>query len=83
MNEKLMKDLSKQLEEVLNQHGWEAMMKVIEDEIQTAYNMACDPAFDNGYDIGYEDGFADGLSFEDDMIEQDNCVNNSGTKLLS
>lgn len=79
MNEKLMKDLSKQLEEVLNQHGWEAMMKVIEDEIQTVYNMACDPAFDNGYDIGYEDGFTDGFNF----IEQDNYVNNSGTKLLS
>lgn len=79
MNEKLMKDLNKQLEEVLNQHGWEAMMKVIEDEIQTAYNMACDPAFDNGYDIGYEDGFTDGFNF----IGQGNCVNNSGTKLLS
>lgn len=79
MNEKLMKDLSRRLEEVLNQHGWEAMMKVIEDEIQTAYNMACDPAFDNGYDIGYEDGVTDGFNF----IEQDNCVNNSGTKLLS
>lgn len=83
MNEKLMKDLSKQLEEVLNQHGWEAMMKVIEDEIQTAYNMACDLAFDNGYDLGYEDGFTDGLSFKDDMIEQDNRVNNLDAKLLS
>ena len=83
MNEKLMEDLNKQLAEVLNQHGWEAMMNIIRDEIQKAYNMACDPAFDNGYDIGYEDGFNDGLCFEDDMIESDNCTNNSCTKLLS
>lgn len=30
-------------------------------------------AFDAGYDLGYEDG----------IWESDDCVNNSGTKLLS
>lgn len=62
-----MEDLSKQLEEVLNQHGWEAMMKIIKDEIHTAYNMACDSAFDNGYDSGYDDGFADGFTSKEEL----------------
>ena len=43
--------LSKELENILNQHGWDAFVDYVGDRIKLSYK--------NGYDVGRNDGWCE------------------------
>lgn len=44
-------ELSKELEQILNQHGWDAFVDYVGDRIERSYQ--------NGYDVGRDDGWCE------------------------
>lgn len=56
-------ELDKLLFDVLNQHGWEAMLSVVHDEIERAYQY--------GYDVGKDDGWCEAYETYQEDIERD------------
>lgn len=53
-------ELSKELENILNQHGWDAFVDYVGDRIELSWK--------NGYDIGVDDGWCECY---DTYIEED------------
>lgn len=51
-----------QLLEVLNQHGWDAMLSVVHDEIERAYAY--------GYDVGKDDGWCECYEAYEHLINE-------------
>lgn len=44
-------ELSKELEQILNQHGWDAFVEYVGDRLERSY--------DYGYDCGKDDGWCE------------------------
>ena len=59
-----MDELDKTIVNVLNQHGLDAMLDVIHDEIERAY--------DYGYSVGCDDGYCECLEYYDSLEGYDN-----------
>lgn len=56
-------ELDKQLLNVLNQHGWDAMLSIVHDEIERAYSY--------GFDVGKDDGWCECYETYQETIEDD------------
>lgn len=56
-------ELDKQLLNVLNQHGLDAMLSIVHDEIERAYAY--------GFDIGKDDGWCECYETYQESIEDD------------
>lgn len=57
-------NLSEELENILNQHGWDAFVDYVGDRIERSW--------ENGYDIGKDDGWCECFdTYEDDIMGED------------